>query len=101
MFKRFEPINKPVRFEFEGRPVTAQHGDSVAAALLSEDIISFRATDKSNTSRGPFCMIGNCFECLVEIDGIPNQQACRQQVKEGMRVRRQYGLRGTGVGDES
>ena len=26
--------------------------------------------------RGPFCMMGVCFDCLVEIDGLPNRQAC-------------------------
>jgi NADH dehydrogenase/NADH:ubiquinone oxidoreductase subunit G len=39
-------------------------------------------------------MMGVCFECLVEIDGIPNQQACMTPVKEGMQVRLQKGARG-------
>ena len=33
--------------------------------------------------------MGVCFECLLEIDGQPNQQSCLIPVKEGMRVRRQ------------
>jgi predicted molibdopterin-dependent oxidoreductase YjgC len=36
-------------------------------------------------------MIGHCFECLVEIDGVGNRQACLTLVREGMRVRRQNG----------
>ena len=35
--------------------------------------------------------MGVCFECLVEIDGVPNQQACLVPVSEGMSVRRQEG----------
>jgi predicted molibdopterin-dependent oxidoreductase YjgC len=36
-------------------------------------------------------MMGVCFDCLVEIDGVPNRQACLESVREGMRVRRQRG----------
>jgi predicted molibdopterin-dependent oxidoreductase YjgC len=36
-------------------------------------------------------MIGNCFDCLVEIDGVPNRQGCLVQVRDGMRLRRQQG----------
>jgi predicted molibdopterin-dependent oxidoreductase YjgC len=37
--------------------------------------------------------MGVCFECLVEIDGVPNQQGCLAQVREGMRIERQLGKR--------
>ena len=40
--------------------------------------------------RAPFCMMGTCFECLVEIDGQPNRQACLTIVREGMDIKRQY-----------
>jgi predicted molibdopterin-dependent oxidoreductase YjgC len=32
-------------------------------------------------------MMGICFDCLVEIDGVPNQRACQTLVQEGMRVK--------------
>ena len=35
--------------------------------------------------------MGVCFECLMEIDGVPNTQACLTTVREGMRVKRQQG----------
>jgi predicted molibdopterin-dependent oxidoreductase YjgC len=47
----------------------------------------------SGTHRAPYCMMGACFDCLVEIDGIPNQQACQTLVREGMRVNLQKGAR--------
>lgn len=31
--------------------------------------------------------MGVCFECLVEVDGVPGLRACRTTVKPGMRVR--------------
>jgi NADH dehydrogenase/NADH:ubiquinone oxidoreductase subunit G len=36
-------------------------------------------------------MMGVCFDCLVEIDGVPNQQACLTAVREGMVIRWQDG----------
>jgi predicted molibdopterin-dependent oxidoreductase YjgC len=33
-------------------------------------------------------MMGVCFECQVEIDGIRGQQACLVVVRDGMTVRR-------------
>jgi predicted molibdopterin-dependent oxidoreductase YjgC len=38
-------------------------------------------------------MMGACFECLVEIDGVPSRQSCMVEVKAGMRVRSQEGAR--------
>ena len=101
MFKRIQPINKPITFRFEDRDVIAQANDSVAAALLGDDVIVFRQQPNSAAQRGPFCMIGNCFDCLVEIDGEPNRQACQVKVREGMQVRRQQGLRKLRTEDES
>jgi predicted molibdopterin-dependent oxidoreductase YjgC len=41
--------------------------------------------------RGPFCLMGVCFECLVEIDGRSNCCACMTQVAPGMRIVTQRG----------
>jgi predicted molibdopterin-dependent oxidoreductase YjgC len=38
-------------------------------------------------------MMGVCFECLVEVDGQANCQACLLPVRAGMRVLRQRGAR--------
>jgi hypothetical protein len=49
-------------------------------------------------------MMGVCFECLVEIDGVPARQSCIVTVQDGMQVRRQIGaasLDDVGFGDES
>jgi predicted molibdopterin-dependent oxidoreductase YjgC len=39
-------------------------------------------------------MSGVCFECLLEIDGVPSQQACQVQAREGMKVRVMNGVPG-------
>jgi len=82
-----------VTIEFEGRAISARQGDSVAAALLSAGQGVFRETPVSGAPRGPFCMMGICFDCLVEIDGLANIQACMTEVRAGMRIRRQRGAR--------
>ena len=38
----------------------------------------------SGEKRAPYCLMGTCFECLMEIDGIANRQACMTIVAEGM-----------------
>ncbi len=39
--------------------------------------------------------MGVCFDCLVEIDGVANCQACMTEVRDGMRVKRQSGANDT------
>ncbi|MGH7121170.1 MAG: (2Fe-2S)-binding protein [Acetobacteraceae bacterium] len=73
------------------RPMRAAAGDSVAAALLAGGVVAFRTSAVSGAARAPYCMIGNCFECLLEIDGRPDRQGCLVRVAEGMRVRLQRG----------
>ena len=79
---------KTVEFQFEDEIITAIDGDNVATALLKAGKIQFRSAKKHDT-RGPYCMMGVCFECLVEIDGRPNQQACQVMIRDGMQIRRQ------------
>ena len=64
---------------------------NVAAALLLCGYSQCRSTPVSGAPRAPYCMMGVCFDCLVEIDGVPNQQACLTPVREGMVVRWQDG----------
>ena len=94
MFLRLETAAEVVRFDFEGRTITARHGDTVAAALLAAGESTLRVTAVSGSPRAPYCMMGVCFECLMEIDGAGNRQACLTPVAEGMRVHRQRGARG-------
>lgn len=78
---------------FNDQPLTVPGGRSVAAALLASGVSRFRATPVSGAPRAPYCMMGACFECLVEIDGMPSRQACMVEVKAGMRIRSQEGAR--------
>jgi hypothetical protein len=78
-------------FLFEGRPVCAETGQSVGAALLASGIRTLRI-DEAGNKKGLLCGIGYCFECRCVIDGEPDRRACMVEARPGMSVRRQEGL---------
>jgi predicted molibdopterin-dependent oxidoreductase YjgC len=86
-----------VTIHIDGRPFVARAGDSVAAALLASGKAACRTTAVSGNPRGPFCMMGVCFDCLVVVDGRANQQGCLVPVAEGMEVETQRGARDSGL----
>jgi D-hydroxyproline dehydrogenase subunit gamma len=72
---------------WDGTPLSLPDGSNLAAALLAADVWVFRHTSVSNAPRAPFCMMGACFDCLVEIDGV-TRQACMLEVTKGMVITR-------------
>jgi D-hydroxyproline dehydrogenase subunit gamma len=76
-----------VIFEFDGVPVRAQPGDTVAMALWRKGVLDLRHSSKDGEPRGMLCAMGICFECLVRVDGL-TVRACMLPVQEGMRVLR-------------
>jgi predicted molibdopterin-dependent oxidoreductase YjgC len=76
---------------FDGRRVPVKPGQTVAAALWAAGIRSWRTTRETGAPRGVFCGIGVCFDCLVTIDGTPNQRACLAPASPGMVVTTQLG----------
>jgi predicted molibdopterin-dependent oxidoreductase YjgC len=86
-----------VKLTVDGASVRACAGDSVAAALLAAGYEHCRGAPVSGAKRGPYCMMGVCFECLVTIDGVGNRQGCLTLVREGMHVALQHGKRSAGT----
>jgi hypothetical protein len=78
---------------FDGTPLLARDGDSVATALLAHGIQATRRTSLSAARRGPYCMMGACFDCLAVVDGQAGVQTCLVPVRDGMRIQRQDGAR--------
>lgn len=91
MFTPVGAFEAAITIFFDDRPIPARPGETVAACLLRANTPAFRTTPVTGAARLPYCMIGHCFECLVEIDGIGNKQACLQIVNEGMKVCTQKG----------
>jgi len=84
-----------------GKPFAARDGDTVAATLFAAGLADCRTTPVSGSARGPFCMMGVCFDCLVVIDGRPNQQSCMIPAHDGMQIERQQGARVVSLAPES
>lgn len=91
MVNRIDEVAGEITFLFEDRPVTARPGDTVASALTAAGIRHLRDSTVSGEARGIYCMMGACFDCLVEIDGVQNRQACMTPATEGLSIRRQHG----------
>lgn len=85
-----------VTLTVDSEVITARPTDTVAAALLAAGHAACRETAASNTPRGPYCLMGVCFDCLVTIDGVGSRQACLVRVREGMQVETQRGKRVAG-----
>ena len=94
MFKSLASSSAEVVIEIDGVEVTVPAGVSIAAALLYLDRIPTRSSPVNDAPRAPFCMMGICFECLVEVDGEPNQRGCQRQVEAGMKLRLQLSAQG-------
>jgi predicted molibdopterin-dependent oxidoreductase YjgC len=82
-----------VTITFEGKQLEVPAGETVIAAVMAAGAGYNRTTSISGEHRAAYCQMGVCFECLMEIDGIPNQQACMIQVRHGMVINRQRGAR--------
>lgn len=81
----------PFSFTFEGQSIRAYPGETIGAALMAAGIVAFRTTRRGGRPRGIFCGIGLCFDCLLVVDGRPNQRACVTIAQPAMIVRVQDG----------
>lgn len=73
----------------DDKAVEAEEGEPVAAVILRHAPFTSRTTPVSGQARAPYCMMGVCFDCLVEIDGRTSVRSCMARVRPGMEVRRQ------------
>ena len=92
MLKLFTEAETPaLTVLVEGQRVEAQADETVASVLLRVFGPDYRSHSIGGSARAPYCLTGACFECLAEVDGVPNRQGCLVEVREGMRISRQRG----------
>ncbi|WP_164669338.1 (2Fe-2S)-binding protein [Virgibacillus doumboii] len=82
---------RPVTITFNGLDYEAREGESIAAALLANDIRVLGYSDKDRKPRGIYCGIGHCFECRVTVNGKRSVRACITEVKDQMKIESQDG----------
>lgn len=84
-FRDLAPAGPRVTVRVDGRNLDLRDGANLAAELLAAGIMPFRNTPVSGAPRGPFCMMGTCFDCLIEVGGI-TRQACLIEVSAGLEI---------------
>ena len=84
-FREISPQGDQVTVRFGSTELRLPLGENLAGALLVAGVMPFRHTPVSGAPRGPFCMMGACYDCLVEIEGV-NRQACMVQVTADMEI---------------
>jgi sarcosine oxidase subunit alpha len=78
-----------VSFTFDGKPVAAYEGDTIASALYAAGRRTFSRSFKYHRRRGLFCATGQCANCLVHVDGRPGIRACMEPAGHGLCVTHQ------------
>ena len=66
----------PPGFDFEGRAISGDGGDSVASALYRAGVRIFSRSFKYHRKRGLYCLTGDCPNCLMTVDGEPAVRTC-------------------------
>ncbi|HZR64730.1 MAG TPA: 2Fe-2S iron-sulfur cluster-binding protein [Terriglobales bacterium] len=74
-----------ITLSVNGRNLSVPQGATVAAAVAMTN--SFCRRSVSGEPRTVLCGMGICFECRVEIDGVPHQRSCQILCASGMRVK--------------
>ena len=67
-----------------GRAIAVPEGSTAAVAVLMAGIVC--RTSVSGEPRVPFCGIGTCFECRVEINGVPQRRSCQVLCERKMEI---------------
>ncbi|MQB35468.1 (2Fe-2S)-binding protein [Agrobacterium tumefaciens] len=94
MFRKLhDPGQAALTVYIDGLAVSAEAGESVAAVLLRQEAGWSRTTPVKGSKRAPYCLMGVCFDCLAEVDGVASVQTCLTTVRDGMRIARQRGKR--------
>ncbi|MDP9911675.1 putative molibdopterin-dependent oxidoreductase YjgC [Variovorax boronicumulans] len=78
-------MSDQTQLHIDGQLVRVKAGSSVAAALRITGGMGAARTSVTGQPRAPFCGMGVCQECRVQIDG-RRRLACQTVCAEGMRV---------------
>ncbi len=76
----------PITFYFEGRPYQGYKGDTIASALMANDIKVLSRSFKYHRPRGVLSMAGRDSNTLVQIRDEPNVRADVRPIEDGMVV---------------
>ena len=85
MFRQIRPQSQDITIYIDDRPCAARAGDLLANILLHEGISAVHAAP-NGAPRGPYCMMGVCFDCMITLEDGRVEQACQTYAEDGMRI---------------
>lgn len=85
---RIKP-EKKISLTYRGKKLSGLAGDSIATALYANKVRIFSRSLKYHRPRGLYSMDGECSNCLMQVDGVPNVQAETTLLRQGMKVKPQ------------
>ncbi len=80
---------KELSLTYRGRRYKGMQGDSIATALYANGLRIFSRSLKYHRPRGLYSLDGECSNCLMEVDDIPNVRSEAMRLREGMIVKPQ------------
>ena len=88
MFKPLEAerADSRVTIRVDGHSTLVRANIPLAIALLEAGHQWTRRNPVSGQARAPYCLMGACQECLVQIDGMPNVLACKTMTRADLDV---------------
>lgn len=78
----------PIEILVNGAPVTAYEGESLATVLLAAGNLTL-SRDASGRPRSPFCNMGVCFDCMVDVEfegAVSRLRACLTAARPGLQI---------------
>lgn len=78
--------DKPLGLKYRGAKLSGVAGDTVATALYANGFRVFSRSIKYHRPRGLYALNGECANCLMEVDGIPNVNTEHTLLREGVIV---------------
>ncbi len=79
------PSSKQIKIKWLNQQLIAQHNETIASALIANNIHVFGYHPRNNAPQSIFCANGQCSQCLVLADGRP-VKACMTKIKPGMSI---------------
>jgi predicted molibdopterin-dependent oxidoreductase YjgC len=86
------PEQNIVEIIVDGKRMNVRDGEMIAAVLMEAGYKKFRNTARTGEPRFYYCGIGQCTDCMMEVDGVPGIRTCITPVKRGMTVNSISGL---------
>jgi predicted molibdopterin-dependent oxidoreductase YjgC len=77
-------MSETLTVRVNGTPVAVSVGSTVAVAVLLSSGVCRASV--SGQPRAPFCGMGTCFECRVEINGRSHQRSCQVMCEANMEI---------------